>query len=31
MRQEIEPKEDEIDFLKEELYNLEQEFENLLI
>ena len=31
MRQEIEPKEDQIDFLKQELYNLEQEFENLLI
>ena len=30
MRQEIEPKEDEIDFLKQEIYNIEKEFEKLL-
>ena len=30
MRQEMDPKEDEIEFLKEQLYNLEKEFETLL-
>jgi chromosome segregation ATPase len=30
MRQEVEPKEDELEFLKEELFSLETEFENLL-